>query len=103
MSDRLFPVPELAAEAPVKLTATQRLTARRRDLLAAGKHPATGMKVIDNGSTCGDCEHHHSHEHYSSRPKVWHKCDVHRLGESHSEASDIRVSWPACELWKAES
>ena len=24
----------------------------------------------------------------------------HRLGESHSSASDIRASWPACVLWE---
>lgn len=98
--DRLFDVPELEAETRVELSATQRLTARRRDLLAAGKHPATMLKVIDNGHTCGDCVHHQVVSHYSTHQKYWHKWDMHRLGESHSEASDIRVSWPACELWK---
>jgi len=30
------------------------------------------------------------------RAGAHHKCDQHRLGESHSAASDVRVGWPAC-------
>jgi hypothetical protein len=31
--------------------------------------------------------------------REFHKCELHTLGLSGSEASDIRVSWPACTLY----
>ena len=77
-----------------KMSADRRRTIRNRALLAAGIHPATGRPLVDDGRTCGDCP-------YSLRidngRRSWWKCRVHRLGPSHSAASDIRVSWPACE------
>ena len=81
---------------PERLSSTRRLTLRNRELLDAGRHPATLTPLwIGTGERCGDCTHHHAYE----RNRIWHKCGRHRLGESHSAASDIRVSWPACALF----
>lgn len=95
----LFDLPKPIGTPPetkVKLSATRRLTARNNDQLARGIHPATLRRVITTGETCGGCDHHHAYDWHNG---YYHKCDVHRLGESHSAASDIRVSWPACELF----
>ena len=79
------------------LSATQRRTLRQRDSLARGVHPATGRRLLVEPAdmTCGDC----AHMVRITRNRTWLKCEHHRLGLSHSEASDIRKSWPACELF----
>lgn len=99
MTDRLFDVGPGAdaVPAPERISATRRRTMEQRRLLDRGIHPATRQRVrLEPGKTCGDCAHHVAHGHHD-RP--WHKCDVHRLGLSLSAASDIRLSWPACELF----
>lgn len=69
-------------------------TAIAANLFARGLHPATrGPLLVCTGETCRDCAHSHRY-HYHNKHFV--KCDAHRLGESHSEASDIRLKWPAC-------
>ena len=95
--DPLPPAPE-----PEPLSAGRRLTIRNNDSLARGIHPATGQHLARNGEVCATCTHHEVVSHYSSRQTYWHKCAKHRLGVSASSASDIRVSWPACELWQPE-
>lgn len=79
------------------LSPTRRRTALRAQLLAAGIHPATRRPLADNGHTCGDCTHHRVH---SQGRRQWHKCKL--AGLSRSEATDIRVGWPACVLWRPE-
>lgn len=76
-------------------SATQRLTRRNRELLDGGVHPATHARLLDAdwGYHCGDCAHAVRVDHH---PRYWWKCELHRLGISHSSASDIRISWPAC-------
>lgn len=86
---RRAPGPKRDAEG---LSRDQRRTKRNNEMLERGVHPATRQPTIE-GNTCGECIHHHVHEHNGKR---WHKCDVHRLGMSASAESDIRVSWPAC-------
>lgn len=77
----------------------QRLTIQNRRLLEAGTHPATRRPLlIGTGETCATCVHHL----VASQNRTYHKCDKHRLGASSSEASDIRVSWPACVLYEPE-
>lgn len=73
-------------------------TARARNLLAAGRHPATRLAGIDPdpAHTCGMCGHL---RRYLWRSKSYYKCPMHALGESHSEASDMRLSWPGCHRW----
>ena len=76
-------------------SAGQRRTARDKALLAAGIHPATRQPLLGR-HTCGECDHA-CNVHGGAR-RYW-KCARHRLGPSRSEASDIRVSWPACTLF----
>lgn len=85
------------------MSATRRLTERNRDLLRDGVHPATHRKllVIEEGAkqwTCGGCKYARKINPGGDR-SFW-KCERHRLGMSHSAASDIRVSWPACALFE---
>lgn len=98
--DRLFDVPEVPVAKPdEKLSPTRRLTIRNQTLLAQGVHPATRRPIAGIDETCGSCAH--CTRFSGSIGRVYIKCDLHRLGRSHSEASDIRASWPACELWKS--
>ena len=69
----------------------------------AGKHnqhPATRLPLAGNGQTCGSCV---NERHYRYHNMSLHKCAKHRLGETHSAASDIRISGPACELYEPKS
>lgn len=70
---------------------------RNKADLEAGRHPANGLKLCPDLGKCGDCAFHVVRRF----GKTYHKCEQHRLGTSRSEASDIRVSWPACELFRA--
>lgn len=80
------------------LSDDQRRTKRNRDLLATGIHPATGARLAAGDQTCGGCTH--ATPVHNNNFKGW-KCELHRLGMSHSSASDIRVSWPACTRFEA--
>lgn len=90
--------PELAPG----LSRTQRKTAENAAWLARGVHPATRADLRPDGGTCGGCAHHHAYQD-GRYDRTYHKCDRHRLGESHSDASDIRVGWPACALYEPAS
>ena len=95
----LFELPPLPDPGPVeRLSAGRRLTIRNNGLLAAGIHPATRVPLAGTDETCGSCVHHHAYDYHNGR---FHKCDLHGLGESHSAASDVRVSWPAGTRWEA--
>lgn len=99
MTDHLFDPPEPISTPPDEmagLSATRRLTLRNNNLLAQGTHPATGRQLANNGETCGTCEHCNRYQYHNGN---YIKCERHRLGESHSASSDIRASWPACQLW----
>jgi len=73
-------------------------TQRNRELLASGAHPATEVAVtIGPSLTCSGCTHLHYVHRGNTRA---YKCDAHRLGMSHSAASDVRVSWPACDWYE---
>lgn len=87
----LFDLPPV--ETPVALSADQRRTIRRAEMLAAGRHPTTLRPTLDPewGLTCGDCDHHVTH----SRARTFHKCEVAPGGVTHGPGSDVRVSWPA--------
>lgn len=79
------------------LSVDQRRTRDNKALIAAGIHPATRCALAEEGS-CGTCVHHHALHRGNAHV---HKCDLHRLGMSHSAASDVRVGWPACSRWEA--
>lgn len=80
-----------------KLSPGAARTRRNNEHLAAGIHPATLHRLAPDSGTCGNCRHHFAsgwsaHTH--------HKCDVHVLGVTHGPATDIRVGWPACDLFE---
>ena len=68
-------------------------TQRNNAMLASGRHPVSGRRLLavtDTAApTCGDCVHHFTNR----RSKTYHKCDLNATGGA---ATDIRVSWPAC-------
>lgn len=95
--------PELASPPPPPepLSADRRRTQRNRELLQGGIHPATHRPLLAGwGYTCADCAHA---EYHSRGARAHWKCRCHRLGLSHSSASDIRVSWPACALLRIDT
>lgn len=96
--DAIFDVPR--APEPEKMSADRRRTLRRRALLDIGVHPATHRALLQD-HTCGECVHHVVRGWEGRRTHRWHKCLKSLLGASSSAASDIRVSWPACELFEA--
>lgn len=78
-------------------------TARRRAFLERGIHPANGyeLRVTPEGGqprTCGDCWHAISID--GRRGRNWWKCELGKL--SSSEASDIRLTWPACTAYTSK-
>lgn len=93
--------PGLEPEPDDVTTADRRRTLRARAALEAGRHPANGRMIDPNPEhTCGNCAHL---KRYSYHNATYLKCPAHRLGESHSAASDMRASWPACPLWTEDT
>jgi hypothetical protein len=90
------PPPDPEAE----LSATQKLTLRRRRMLEQGIHPATKARLLDPvdqaGASCGMCVHARQIDHH--RRTYW-KCDL--VPHTNGAATDIRVSWPACTRYEA--
>lgn len=72
----------------------RRLTARFKALLASGRHPATGLRLLPEGLTCNTCVHRGGRSPYF-------KCDLVRA--THSPVTDIRLSWPACIRYAARA
>jgi hypothetical protein len=81
------------------LSADQRRTEQNKKLLSLGIHPATRRPLL-KAFVCGECAHHRAHR---GNKNIFHKCELHRLGLSRGAASDIRVGWPACDLFEAAS
>lgn len=82
----------------------QARTRKNKEIIAAGRNPATRLRLLPvadglSPKTCGDCVHHIPCGHGR---RTFHKCDVSRLGLTSSAASDIRISWPACEHFEVE-
>ncbi|TDD31667.1 hypothetical protein E1287_25745 [Actinomadura sp. KC06] len=113
-SDARFDLPGVPTAPPQaeELSADRRRTLRQAELLAAGRHPI-GLFVKRQvrlhpdaaphddrkaeGLRCGGCRFltvvgHHTRSYL--------KCG--RVSLSHSAASDIRRSWPACERFEAQ-
>jgi hypothetical protein len=75
-----------------KMSADRKRTFKRQQLIARGIHPATKVKLLDNGETCGSCIHS------VKADDRWWKCEL--VSMSRGAGSDIRVSWPACQKWE---
>ena len=104
MTDDLFggalPDPEPRPDPYEGMGQDARRTAKRRELLAAGIHPATKTRLSDAhaGKTCGDCAH--AWRKSVNRFTGW-KCD--RAAAHGLDGPDIRKSWPACTLFEERS
>ena len=72
-------------------------SARQNLNVARGLHPM-GMRLgnLHEFASCGNCRHHVSR----SYSRTYHKCSKTR--QSGGPATDIRLKWPACELWEGE-
>lgn len=96
MSDETLPGFTVAPRPEEKVSADRRRTERAKFMIAIGRHPF-GRAQAENGKTCGDCWFACRVE--GGRRRYW-KCERNRF--SSSTASDLRISWPACDLFKAE-
>jgi hypothetical protein len=78
-------------------TADRRRTLRNNAMLARGIHPTTRAKLLhaEWSRTCGDCDHHVVN---AGHAKTYHKCDAALM--TMGPATDVRVSWPACERFR---
>jgi hypothetical protein len=109
VDDGLFPEPPRTATPTTgadDLSADQRRTARRRDLLAQGIHPLAGTalhpdapRVTERGQPgdgprCGGCAHLDKHGD-------WHKCDL--IPRTNGAGTDARRWWPACTRWEPKT
>ncbi len=96
--------PGAPAQPTVTPSVDQRRTQRRREMLAAGYHPTTGRKLLIapegvDQLTCGDCAHHVLN---GGHARTYHKCARTPGGLTGGPGSDVRVTWPACDLFTTE-
>lgn len=99
----LFPdVPRTPEPEPEpQLSPDRRRTIRRRQLLEQGVHPTTRRPLLrltlpDNPATCATCDHVTS---WRLARTYW-KCQRAPGGLTGGPATDVRLSWPACDLWE---
>jgi hypothetical protein len=73
-------------------------TQRAAEYIEEGMHPVTGRPLARNGETCGSCGLSVKVGHGA---KDYWKCSS-EGGRfvTRSEASDIRLKWPACKSWQ---
>lgn len=70
--------------------------ARALAMIKNGFHPF-GLRLREpRDKVCGDCRHANSHE----RVKKYYKCLLSRV--SCGPATDLRLSWPACEKFESK-
>lgn len=71
---------------------------QRERMVALGRHPLgfalAGEDHPGHGHTCGDCTHHYVRR-FAGR---YHKCKL--IPATSGPATDIKVSWPACQHWE---
>lgn len=107
--------PRLADNAPLT-TAGERRRARHATLFARGIHPLTLFPLhpdappydqLDRpGPRCGLCAHRILLDHHNRKyPKCLYPDTEPNYSRdyqffSHSEATDVRAWWPACDRWK---
>lgn len=61
------------------------------------KKPQEMYGLKNNGETCRTCKHVYGFR----QSKQYYKCEKWIL--SHSEATDIRLKWPACGKWEKDN
>lgn len=78
---------------------TRALTRRRRELLAAGIHPTTKRPLLPDEPdrpTCSSCASCFGY----TAARTYYKCERAAGGLTHGPASDVRLSWPACDRYE---
>lgn len=102
MSDFLPGLEVEEAPPPPKLSAGVRRTAKQREQIARGIHPATGLPLLpllstpeerQERPTCGSCVFLIG-KHYD---RTYWKC---RRALTNGQGPDIRTTWPACTLFE---
>ena len=83
-----YPLPELSEVHKWRQATQDRLRNK-------GLHPLLGRPIAKNGKTCGDCAALHTRQ--LAHRKAW-KCENR---DGWTPATDVRKSWPACDLFKA--
>ena len=102
-----YPIPDVGPHRPNRdadgLSTQQRRTIRQRNELEAGRHPLSGLDLLDSdwGYTCGDCAH--AFRYRPGNRTVWKCRPVFELARGSSEATDLRVGWPACTNFRIDS
>jgi hypothetical protein len=92
--DRLFD-PGGPVTTPVEMGQDAARTKRRNELLAAGVHPTTRLRLREPaGETCGSCDYRLA---INTGKRTFHKCSA--VPMTHGPATDVRLSWPACGGW----
>lgn len=89
----LVPIhPQPIGPEPKPLSAGQRLTLRKREMLARGVHPVTRLRLLpaEEQRTCRDCRNRFRHGQAS---RGYWKCE---LNATRGPATDVRLSYPAC-------
>ncbi len=79
------------------VSADRRRTEKRHAALAAGRHPFMGGPVRPDLGTCGDCAHSGRQGGVAGS---YYKCALNLTG---GPATDIRISWPACNRFEVQS
>jgi hypothetical protein len=79
------------------LSPDRRRTQLRRELLAAGVHPATRLPLLraPDPSSCGDCVFFARLDWHN---RTYLKCT--KAGVTHGAGTDMRRSWPACNAFR---
>lgn len=97
---RLWAAQQKQAKSGKRRAARINYTERAKEYIAQGMHPVTGRPLLGS-ETCGSC---------AFAVKVGHGArDYWKCGSeggrfnTHSEASDIRLKWPACKSWVQKS
>lgn len=77
------------------LSRARALTAKHRASIERGVHPATARPLRGDAETCGSCAFLSTRRYANT----YHKCA--RAKMTASPNTDIRLSWPACDLWES--
>ncbi|MDR0285741.1 MAG: hypothetical protein LBI33_12775 [Propionibacteriaceae bacterium] len=74
----------------------QRPCARQQATIQQGAHPLNARGLYP-GQTCGTCVHRFA---YQMASRAYPKCEYGPL--SHGPKTDVKASWPACDLWEGK-
>lgn len=104
MRYRLFDLPDLRVDEPDPPPASygRRVTARNNRLISVGINPGSGRRLLveiapSTTLRCKDCEHAVP---TGRNIKTYWKCAKNPRGMTRGLATDVRLKWPACQLFE---